>query len=168
MRPTNIRAALLLAAVAFACVHGCSVGGSSATSLAITEAVQRGEARLDISALSPGEWDRLFVFAPYTDEEEVMRELGFQWGDFRRSSIQSSDRVSLLVFTEGVRVVEWFDHPRSMGDFSGLWRPGGYSRQESVFSVEYAGEEMWPVVSLFCLKKNAYTLGSHLAIYNTM
>ena len=115
---------------------------------AIRAVVARGEGtRLDLRSATPFEWERLYVFAPYTKLEVVEAELGFHWPDVIISGIDEADHFTLLVFVRGGEVVGWLQHPRYDGDFAALARPGGYAPAESVFVVRRSAERgPWPVL----------------------
>ena len=85
---------------------------------------------VDLPQLTSFEWDRLFVFAPYTPSSTVEKELGFSWTGSGR--IEAYDHFVLLVFVSAKRVVRFVEQPRRT-DFAPCWRVGGYSRSEAVF-----------------------------------
>jgi len=70
---------------------------------------------IDIKALTLFNWDRLYIFTPYTSEEEINNRLGFDW--IGASGIEYFDTFNLLVFTDGRKVVNSIDQPRNLGDF---------------------------------------------------
>jgi hypothetical protein len=110
---------------------------------AIAHAVARGPgAIVDLGATVPGLWSRCHVFAPYTDTATIDRALGFHWRGARRSGIVMSDAVTLLVFTDGPRVVRALELTRSEGDFAAAARPGGHARDSARFVVERAADAL--------------------------
>ncbi len=56
------------------------------------------------------------------------RFLGFKWEPDMLTSIESSDSVNLIVFTQGRHVTCWFEHPRNQGDFAPVASLMGYTR----------------------------------------
>lgn len=60
------------------------------------------------------------MIGPYSNDGHVRETLGFAWPAERRTSIDRSDGVSLLLFVRDGRVVEYAKHPRHHGDFAGL------------------------------------------------
>ncbi|AFY70855.1 putative lipoprotein [Thalassoporum mexicanum PCC 7367] len=83
------------------------------------------------------DWDRVYIFAPYTSIDQINESLGYAWATDRTTTIYQSDRISLLVFTKAGQVVGYVEYPRSRGDFAGLARDGGYSTEEAVFMADY-------------------------------
>jgi len=89
----------------------------------ISSAIQRELATkgtVDLSIAVPGEWQRVCVLGPYSNNETASQTLGFAWNVESRSSIRSSDGISVLAFVEGNEVVAYAEHERRFGDFAGL------------------------------------------------
>jgi hypothetical protein len=125
----------VLLAVALGLVAGaCSrTKGDEELGRTISAAAQEGGAEVtvvDVPRLAPFEWDRFFVFAPYTAADTVRQELGSAWSEAGR--IERSDHFVLLVFVNQGRVVRFVDLPRS-ADFADAARKGGYSHSNAVF-----------------------------------
>lgn len=105
---------------------------------------QAGEISVvDISSITTFSWDRLFVFAPYTSHERMDAILGRFWLGSRFTTIESSDRVTLIVFTKNGRVVQYLEFPRGQGDFSTADNGAGYAIEESRFVVDERGRMTW-------------------------
>ena len=109
------RAALVVLIVASLC--GCR----SQDSAAITHNILRSERRaVALSAAVPGDWDRVCILGPYTDNEKAAQTLGFPWAAETLTDIHQNDGMSVLVFARGNAVVKHVEHPRGSGDFSSL------------------------------------------------
>ena len=107
---------------------------------AIAAQVTRGAGTvLDMRTAAPFEWSRLYVFPPYTQPEEITEALGFSWSGARRSGIESSDAINLLVFVNGGRVVESVELPRGSGDFYKAGRAQGFAADSALFQVRQEG-----------------------------
>lgn len=91
---------------------------------------------VDFTQLGPNDWDRLFIFHPYTPSSSIHEALGYEWPAAERSSIGSNDGVNLVVFTRGGRVAGWFEHPRNRGDLKYVARMNGYPRDQARFVVQ--------------------------------
>ncbi len=76
----------------------------------------------------------MFVFGPYTSESDVEKSLGFQWPDYHRSSIRSSDSICLVVFVQDKSIVHWYDQPRSI-ELGRIVNANGYAPSEAQFVV---------------------------------
>lgn len=98
---------------------------------------------VDFSTITTFVWDRLFVFGPYTSPEQIDSSLGSFWLGSRFTSIKSSDRVTLLVFTKNGHVVQYLEFPRGWGDFSMVDNELGYTIEESRFIVDETGRMIW-------------------------
>lgn len=110
---------------------GCS--GERAISQAISAQFARGPgARVDLSALAGGDWQRVCVLGPYSDSRRARELLGFDWDVEWRSAIVSSDSINLLLFADSAQVWHWVEHPRGEGDFS-AYSGQCFSRANAVF-----------------------------------
>lgn len=98
---------------------------------------------IDFSTFTPNNWDRLFIFGPYTSYVEIDNALGRFWLYSRFTTIESNDRVNLLVFTKGNRVVEYIEFFRGNGDFSTAQNEIGYPRLEAKFIMDAQGRIYW-------------------------
>src|SRR5687767_1309622 len=88
--------------VALLLVVGCSDGGEAPVAATpsvrnqLELSVSSGATSFDFAAADPAfAWDRMHVFGPYSAKPEVEKELGFRWSGYRRTTIESSDRVAL-------------------------------------------------------------------------
>jgi len=92
-------------------------------------------------------WDGLYVFGPYTPQEEIDKALGFSWPAARDTGIEYSDAFCLLVFTRKNSVVRYYLYPRRDGDWAALSGTKKISPASAVFSVR-RGKGGPPVVIL--------------------
>lgn len=125
----------LLGAGALLWVRGRSVSAAIAA-----RAAAGGE--LDLAEVADFEWDKVYLFGPYTPRQYVGEALGFEWPSLGGSDIESSDGVTLVVFVKDGRVVKSFDHPRHRGDFLPV-TPGigaansGFTKAQAKFVVRH-------------------------------
>jgi hypothetical protein len=90
---------------------------------------------LDVRRVMPFDWDKFYVFPPYTPIDDIEKALGFGWGTAKKTKINERDDITLLVFVMGRTIQEYVEHPRSEGDFSKL-KPGHpYDPAEAYFEV---------------------------------
>lgn len=75
---------------------------------------------VDLAAAVPGEWDRVCVLGPYSDNAKSAQTLGFDWPSGTLTNVRHSDAVSVLVFVRGGATVKYVEHSRGSGDFSNL------------------------------------------------
>lgn len=97
---------------------------------------------VNFAEIAPFEWERMFVFSPYTSHEQIERSLGFPWSGVESTSIDLNDSVNLIVFSRDHSVVCWLEHFRGEGDFESLDRMDGYPKNEAVFEL-YADPSGW-------------------------
>lgn len=136
--------------VAIICLCTLFAGGSlfwflaqsQSVSRALDKQLQRGPgAVIDFTEVAPFPWDRLYIFGPYTTDEEIHRCLGFRWQGVWWTSIRESDGVNLVVFRRGEKVAHWFEYPRHRGELGDLTKPRGYARGEARFRVQVLSAE---------------------------
>ncbi|MEH7463952.1 hypothetical protein V7166_18235 [Bacillus thuringiensis] len=78
---------------------------------------------IDINSLTNFDWDKAFLFAPYTSQESINEQLGVDFKD--PSNIEMRDDIYLLVFLNDDTVVQYAEINRN--------------RQQSDFSVDEKG-----------------------------
>jgi hypothetical protein len=99
-------------------------------------ATRQNGTSLELASIAKFPWDRVFVFVPYTSCSDITDSIGFKWGRDMLTSIESSDSVNLIVFTQGGHVTCWFEHPRDEGDFAPVASLIGYTRTEAKFEIQ--------------------------------
>jgi hypothetical protein len=83
----------------------------------------------------PLEWEKFYMFPPYTPIADIEKALGFKWGGAKKTRINERDDITLLVFVIGQTVQDAIEQSRAAGDFSRL-KPGyPYSPREGYFEV---------------------------------
>lgn len=111
--------------------------------LLVTAITQNWETEEDVviqlGALTPFGWERVYIFPPYATAEQIRGSLGFDWPKAMRIGIERRDDINLLVFVRDKKVVQYVAFPRVHGDFSELATPSGFSPGEAVFIVEKEG-----------------------------
>ena len=118
---------------------GCN---SDRVSEAIGEQVRSGR-MVDLRTVEAGDWDRVCVLGPYSNDQAATEALGFSWPVESRSSVEENDSISLLLFARGQHVVHSVEHPRDRGDFSELsgrcFRP-----EQAQFFLRAGRADDWP------------------------
>ena len=117
---------------------GCN---SETVSDAIGEQVA-GQA-VDLRTAHAGDWDRLCLIGPYSNDQAAKEILGFSWPVESRSSIEGNDGISLLLFVREQHVVLAVEHPRARGDFSGL-SGRCFAPDQARFVVRTGRADGWP------------------------
>lgn len=121
---------------------GCNEGGASSSASdggssvrrRLESAVASGATTFDFAADATLAWDRMFVFDCYSSQSSVENALGFKWPEYRRTSIELSDSVVLVVFVQNGKVTCWYEQPRSI-ELGSLANKSGYLRSQARFEI---------------------------------
>jgi len=135
----RLASVLVLVAAFVLVVSGCGsrAAPDSELSNAITKQAEAGAGTvIDFVALTDFQWERLYIFDPYTTVDEIHRALGFRWNAAASTGIDKLDGIALLVFVEGDEVVRYVEHPRNRGDFVPLARPEPWSTTDKFVIVQ--------------------------------
>ena len=102
-----------------------------------------GGGSVNLAQAVPGPWEEVCVLGPRSDNITANNTLGFDWDAESKTSISTSERISLLVFVKDGEVLDYVEHPRADGDFS---RVSGkcFAREESSFVHEAIPAAGWP------------------------
>jgi hypothetical protein len=91
---------------------------------------------VNLKELTDFEWDRVYVFTPYTPLEQVNDTLGYIWPHAKSIRIDARDDINLIVFTADGQVVDYVELKRHLGDFE---KREGFTPDEGTFTVEEKG-----------------------------
>lgn len=89
-----------------------------------------------LDSLTSFDWDRVYLFLPFTGEDELRERLGKDWASVAQTGISSRDDIVLLVFVSGGQAVRLVKFPRRIGDFSEIEVGNGLAPSEARFRVE--------------------------------
>jgi hypothetical protein len=92
---------------------------------------------IDISSITPFEWEKLYLFSPYSSAENIFKTLGFT--DEIRSYIATDDGIILFVFVKDNKVVQYMDFPRNP-DFNSVVNDSGYNQVDAIFVLDNEGK----------------------------
>ncbi len=102
---------------------------------------------IKLNSLTNFQWDKFYIFLPYSQVEDINKTLGFVWVGASKSTIDVRDGICLLVFVRDNKVVQYLEYPRNHGDFSEIDKPEGFTPEETVFEVrEVERGEPWLVL----------------------
>jgi hypothetical protein len=76
----------------------------------------KNKSQININSLANFEWDKGYLFPPYTAEESMEKQMGVNFKD--RSNIYSRDDIYLLVFVNNEKVIQYAEVTRNQSDFS--------------------------------------------------
>lgn len=115
----------------------------------VLRVAESNEGKLNISKLTPFEWEVMYVFRPYSLMENSDNDLEFEWKIPENITILHDETDNLLVFTKNNEVVSYIQWPRNIGDF--------IKTNPSKFSCESAN---------FIMKKEKYGNKDKVFIYH--
>ncbi|WP_437132196.1 hypothetical protein [Bacillus atrophaeus] len=72
--------------------------------------------KIDLNSLTDFDWDKAYIFPPYTPQESINEQLGINFKD--PSSIDYRDDIYLIVFVNHDKVVHYAEISRENGDVS--------------------------------------------------
>jgi hypothetical protein len=105
-------------------------------SAALSEAMQRGPGTIvDFAQVIRCPWDKVYFFPPYTPLKTIEARTGCAWPEGDLTTIEWNERINLVVFVRGGRIVQWFEHPRTE-ELEELASRDGYARNAAKFAVE--------------------------------
>ena len=97
---------------------------------------------VDLSRYTSFEWDRVFIFAPYTSAKVISDVVGSDVSFPGRNS----EAYCLLVFRFQEKPVRAFEVERKIADFAELFQHSGYTQEDSVFVVDVRKAGGWRVL----------------------
>lgn len=110
--------ALLVAVIIvayFAVLFGVYYFQERSTYNRLAELIDKND-RIKIQEAANFEWDKFFVFGPYTPRDRIIEALGYEWEGAYPMGLEY-DENQFLVFTKDGLVVMTFIFPRAEGDF---------------------------------------------------
>lgn len=96
---------------------------------------QNGVKEINLKDVTEFEWEKVYIFQPYTQKEFIDEKLGFDFEDNEESGIEYYDNITLLIFVEGDKVVFFHDLPNTIADLSAITDGSFYKRNEAIFDV---------------------------------
>lgn len=99
-----------------ALLSGCFSETTSAPTLNLSYA----DTPIDLAKHVNGDWQKVCILGPYSDNELVQEVVGFSWPLESLSSVWANDGVSLLIFIKDEFVQSHFEVSRGKYDFNSL------------------------------------------------
>ncbi|SDN94809.1 hypothetical protein [Bacillus sp. OK048] len=93
----------------------------------------KNKSEISIKSLTTFDWDKAFLFSPYSTQEGIEEQLGTDFKD--PSNINTRDDIYLLVFLNGGKVVQYVEIKRQGSDFS-IRKKGQLTPSDDVISIE--------------------------------
>jgi hypothetical protein len=98
---------------------------------------------IDLTECTDFKWDRLFIFGPYTTARTINKNINTFWLGAYFSRIDSDESITLLIFMNKGRVVQYVEFSRDKVDFSTVANEAGYSSYEAKFTLDERGRVVW-------------------------
>lgn len=95
---------------------GCSQHNTSLEKAVGTIVEEEKKNEINIEELADFEWDKGFLFAPYTPQKTIEEQLGVEFKD--PSNLSSREDIYLLVFMNNDEVVQYAEIKRQKASFS--------------------------------------------------
>lgn len=111
----------------------------------VEELYQKEIAILDFDKVLKGDWNKMYVFTPFTPYDEIFDIIGFEWSDVYSTNVNTDQSINLLVFVKDdndkKKVVNFMEYPKWYGDFS-LLNGDMYYRENAKFELTKEGEKV--------------------------
>ncbi len=133
---------LIQASCIWLATSGCTPHDSTSSAIAKQFAESKG-ASVNLSTAFPGTWEKVCVLGPYSNDNIAKTTLGFEWSAETKTSIQTNEGISVLLFVQDSKVVSFVEHPRNHGDFSNLTTQC-FLREEAQFIHDPQPTKGWP------------------------
>lgn len=138
---SHMRSRLFLASCVWLTAAGCTAHDAS---LAIfRQFVESKGASVNLATAVPGTWEKVCVLGPYSNNETAKKTLGFEWNAETKTTIQTNEGISLLLFVQENKVIAYVEHPRNHGDFSNL-TPQCFPKEKAQFVHDPKPTKGWP------------------------
>ncbi|MGB7815737.1 MAG: hypothetical protein WBL28_05235 [Methylotenera sp.] len=132
---------LFLASCISLAAAGCTATDAS-SSIARQFAESKGTS-VNLFTAVPGNWEKVCVLGPYSNNDIAKKTLGFEWSAETKTSIQTNEGISVLLFVQDNKVVSFVEHPRNHGDFSNLTTQC-FLKQKAQFIHDPKPTKGWP------------------------
>jgi len=133
---------LLLASCACLATAGCTAQDSISSAIAKEFAESNGTS-VNLATAVPGTWEKVCVLGPYSSNDTAKQTLGFEWDAEAKTSIQTNEGISVLLFVQETKVIAFIEHPRKYGDFSNLTAQC-FPKHKAQFSHDSKPAKGWP------------------------
>ncbi len=98
---------------------------------------------INLAECTDFKWDRVFIFGPYTNARTINVNINTFWLGAYFLRIDSDESISLLIFMNKSRVVQYVEFPRHKADFSTVANKSGYSIDDAKFTLDERGRVIW-------------------------
>ena len=138
----HMRSRLFLAYCLWLAAAGCTADDASSSAIARQFAESKGVS-VNLATAVSGTWEKVCVLGPYSNNETSKSTLGFEWNVETKTTIQTNEGISLLVFVRANKVVAYIEHPRNHGDFSNVTTQC-FLKEKTQFVHDQKPTKDWP------------------------
>jgi hypothetical protein len=121
---------------------GCVERDAVSSAIARQFAESKGTS-VNLTTVVTGNWDKVCVLGPYSNNDSAKRTLGFEWNAESKTSIRTNEGISLLLFVSENKVISYVEHKRSSGDFSNLTTQC-FPKEDAQFVHDPKPAKGWP------------------------
>ncbi len=108
----------------------------------LAQAVSQGSNRkISLANLSIIEWDKLYIYGPYTTNDDIASDIGGVNTQIIDASIEDRDDICLLIFTYKSNIKLSLVYPRKNFDFSTISTKNPVQREAAVFRLVESSNE---------------------------
>ena len=106
----------------------------------LVESYKKGDVKtISISTITPFEWEKLYLFAPYTPKQHVVEITGLVDSANIKTAIESDDTIVLFVFVNENKIVQYMDFHREP-DFVYSIQEFPYNPNNAIFVLNEKGQ----------------------------
>ena len=106
----------------------------------LVESYKKGDVKtISISTITPFEWEKLYLFGPYTTKEHIVEVTGLVDSANLNTKIEFDDTIVLFVFVNENKIVQFMDFHRDP-DFAYSIQEFPYNPSSAIFILNEKGQ----------------------------
>ena len=106
----------------------------------LVESYKKGDVEaISISAITPFEWEKLYLFGPYTTKEHIIEVTGLMDSANVETKIEFDDDIVLFMFVNENKIVQYMDFHRDP-DFDYSIQESPYNPNDAIFLLNAEGQ----------------------------
>ncbi|MGB0911340.1 MAG: hypothetical protein ACPGYT_13340 [Nitrospirales bacterium] len=125
------------------CMAGCNASSTGISAEIAQHFQSSGRTLVNLPEVVTIPWDRVCILGPYSNNDSAKTTLGFDWDAESKTSIQTNEGITVLLFVKDQTIVEFVEHLRINGDFANLSRQC-FAREKAMFAHQVNPKKGWP------------------------
>ncbi len=89
------------------------------------------------------EWDEMYIIGPYANPQKNIKSQKINWKEIK-TSIETNDSITLIVFLYEGEIVSYLEYPRSKGNFN-ITGVRKYNKETGYFRIT---NDEWGVIDI--------------------